>query len=120
MDFVKINAQDLKNILNEKDISNSHIYMLKDNKPLGYGLIKDSKEIYIYVPEPLRGKGYGNIIFKNILNELKKFEYTRLELTVKSDNIQINKIINSNGEIEILEEQNKTTYIIPLIKKASH
>lgn len=119
MDFIKITNPNLKNILSEEDISNSHIYMLKEDKPLGYGLIKDEKEIYIYVPEHLRNKGYGNLIFKNILNKLKDLKYSKIQITVQSNNIEINKIINSNGGIEVSEEQNNITYIIPLNKKTS-
>jgi predicted acetyltransferase len=71
---------------------------------LGYGISK-----------PYRGKGYGNILFENLLVKCKIFGYKKIKLFPYIDNISTNKIMLKYGAklIGTLNEV-KNIYEIPI------
>ncbi len=52
----------------------------------GYGIAKSS-----------RGKGYGNVLFQEILKKCKDLGYSKIRSFVKIDNLASNRVFQSNG-----------------------
>lgn len=73
--------------------------LLKRGGHIGYGIIKE-----------YRGKGYGQIMLKEILKEAKKMGIDSCLLTTNEDNMASRKVIEKNGGILEHIADNETHY----------
>ena len=102
--------------------------MYIDKIPVGYGRIRHSSSEYLEtvvgagnlgyaVSEQYRGKGYGNLLFEELLNKCKDFGYSKIKLFPHKDNEATVKIMLKNGG-KIMGEfkENKYIIIIPIDK----
>lgn len=116
MEFYKIDNK-LLNTLNIND--NDTTYVLeKDDIVIGYGIItKENKnKIEIFIKEEYRSNGYGKYLFGKMLEELKKDNYKKIELTFKRDNYRIKNIIVYYGGLQLRTGLKEETYMIPISK----
>lgn len=84
-------------------------YFLYDNGlPIGFGRVRHETSEYLQkvvgageigyaISKKYRGKGYGNILFKEILKKCKEFGYSKITLFPHKDNEQTIKIMLKNG-----------------------
>lgn len=90
--------------------------------PVGYGRIRHSSSEYLEtvigagnlgygISKECRGKGYGNILFKELLRKCKDFGYKEIKLFPLKTNEATVKIMIKNGG-KIIGDFKKETYII--------
>ena len=93
-----------------------------DEIPVGYGRVRHSSSEYLEnvigagnlgyaISKQYRGKGYGNLLFKELLNKCKDFGYTEIKLFPYKDNEATVRIMLKNGG-EIIGEFKETKHII--------
>lgn len=89
-------------------------WLYVQEKPIGIGKIRHSLtdnskkiggNIGYAISKKYRGKGYGNVILKLLLNEAKKMNIRYILLTVDKYNYASKKVIEKNGGK--LEKENK-------------
>ena len=103
-------------------------FLYIDKIPVGYGRIRHSSSEYLEtvvgagnlgyaVSKQYRGKGYGNLLFEELLNKCKDFGYSKIKLFPHKDNEATVKIMLKNGG-KIMGEfkENKYIIIIPINK----
>lgn len=129
-----ISYQDFKNWLQEMDNHSKGIslpegwvpyttYILYiDDIPVGYGRIRHSSSEYLEtvvgagnlgygISKEYRGKGYGNILFKELLKKCKEHKYNEIKLFPLKTNEATVKIMLKNGG-KIIGEFKQEKYII--------
>jgi len=104
-DFKLIKTEEKISSIN-KDIENYDVYIFKFNdNVLGYGLIKKEKNdinnIYLYILEEHRGYGYGNMLFKKLLEVLKNANFEEIMIDIDITNYRMINIVNKNNSIEL-------------------
>lgn len=84
-------------------------YFLYDNGlPIGIGRVRHETSEYLQkvvgageigygISKDYRGKGYGNILFKELLKKCKDFGFEKITLFPHKDNIATIKIMTKNG-----------------------
>ena len=97
-----------------------------DNNPVGYGRIRHSSSEYLEtivgagnlgygIAKEHRGKGYGSILFKELLKKCKEIGYKEIKLFPMKSNIPTVKIMLKNGGRIIGDFKNhKHIILIPL------
>ena len=119
--------QDVDNHSRGIDLPNGWIpyttYILYINDiPVGYGRIRHSSSEYLEtvigagnlgygISKEYRGKGYGTILFKELLRKCKEFGYKEIKLFPLKTNEATVKILTKNGG-EIIGDFKKEKYII--------
>lgn len=126
--------QDFKNWLQEMDNHSKGIslpegwvpyttYILYvDDIPVGYGRIRHSSSEYLEtvvgagnlgygISKEYRGKGYGNILFKELLKKCKEHKYNEIKLFPLKTNEATVKIMLKNGG-KIIGEFKQEKYIV--------
>lgn len=99
-------------------------FLYVDNVPVGIGRIRHSTNDYLQtvigagelgygISEDYRGKGYGNILFKELLKKSKNFGFTKLTLFPYKNNNATIKIMMKNGG-KIIGEFNDDKIIIEI------
>lgn len=80
-----------------------------DGTVVGYGIFKnnDYDMIRIYIDENYEGMHYGSELFKNMLSLFKQNVY----ISVREDNIRMQRIINNNNCSEIGKNNGVVTYV---------
>lgn len=90
--------------------------------PVGYGRIRHSSSEYLEtvigagnlgygISKEYRGKGYGNILFKELLRKCKEFGYKEIKLfPLKTNEATVNIMIKNGGKI--IGDFKKEKYII--------
>lgn len=129
-----LSYQDFKNWLQEMDNHSKGIslpegwvpyttYILYvDDIPVGYGRIRHSSSEYLEtvvgagnlgygISKEYRGKGYGNILFKELLKKCKEHKYNEIKLFPLKTNEATVKIMLKNGG-KIIGEFKQEKYIV--------
>lgn len=129
-----LSYQDFKNWLQEMDNHSKGIslpegwvpyttYILYvDDIPVGYGRIRHSSSEYLEtvvgagnlgygISKEYRGKGYGNILFKELLKKCKEYKYKEIKLFPLKTNEATVKIMLKNGG-KIIGEFKQEKYIV--------
>lgn len=100
-------------------------YFLYINEiPVGYGRVRHSSSEYLEnvigagnlgygIAKPYRGKGYGSVLFKELLKKCKEAGYKEIRLFPLKSNAPTVKIMLKNGG-EIIGEFNHEKYIIKI------
>ncbi len=90
--------------------------LVKDDFVIGYGVInKDVKNmITVYILEEYRGNGYGKILFEMLLEKIKEMGHKEIYLTFDKNNIMMKKIVIAKNGLEISNDNDKVTYVIPV------
>lgn len=82
-----------------------------DNVPVGYGRVRHSSSEYLEtvvgagnlgygISKEHRGKGYGNILFEELLKKCKEQGYNEIKLfPLKTNEVTIKIMINNGGKI---------------------
>ena len=97
-------------------------FLYIDNKPVGYGRIRHASSKYLEevigagnlgygIAKEYRGKGYGNILFQELLKECKQIGYKEIKLFPLKENEATIKIMLKNGG-KIIGEFKEEKYII--------
>lgn len=97
-------------------------FLYIDEIPVGYGRIRHSSSDYLEnvvgagnlgyaISKQYRGKGYGNILFKELLNKCEEFGYSEIKLFPYKNNEATVKIMLKNGG-KIIGEFKEEKYII--------
>lgn len=97
-------------------------FLYINNKPVGYGRIRHISSEYLEqvigagnlgygIAKKYRGKGYGNILFQELLKECKKIGYKEIKLFPLKKNEATIKIMLKNGG-KIIGEFKEEKYII--------
>jgi predicted acetyltransferase len=106
-------------------IPQTTFFLYVDRTPVGIGRIRHYSNEYLEqngvgnlgygIAKPYRGKGYGNILFENLLIKCKLFGYKKIKLFPYINNISTNKIMLKYGAklIGTLNEE-KNIYEIPI------
>jgi len=79
-----------------------------DDIPVGYGRVRHSSDIYLEtvvgagnlgygISKEYRGKGYGNILFQELLKKCKELGYNEIKCFPFKTNIATIKIMMKNG-----------------------
>lgn len=101
-------------------------FLYIDNKPVGYGRIRHTSSEYLEnkigagnlgygIAKEHRGKGYGNILFQELLKECKKIGYKEIKLFPLKENEATIKIMLKNGGRIIGEfKEEKHIILIPI------
>ena len=86
-------------------------FLYIDNIPVGYGRVRHTSSEYLEtvigagnlgygISKEYRGKGYGNILFKELLKKCKVFGYREIKLfPLKSNEATVKIILKNGGEI---------------------
>lgn len=99
------------------------IYVLKEKDILGYGFIKkvSKNPICVYVLDKYRGNGYGTILFRNLLDVIKKNsideelqDKKEIYFTLSKEEGRIHRIIRRSGGMVVFEDGNSVSYVLPL------
>lgn len=97
-------------------------FLYIDGVPVGYGRVRHSSSAYLEttvgagnlgygIAKPYRGKGYGDILFKELLKKSKEIGYREIKLFPLKSNAATVKIMIKNGG-EIIGEFKQEKYII--------
>lgn len=110
--FIKDNTEEIRERFHEGDC---YKYK-KDNKEIGLGVINNDEndKIFIYIKKDLRGNGYGKLLFTEVLNELIKRGYEHINVKFGKENIQMLKIVEYNGGLQISTDKKTVKYLIPI------
>ncbi len=79
--------------------SNSYKYVYDfyfDDEKIGGFYIDEMDYITFFINDDKQENGYGNILFKYILDELKSIGLKKIYAEVSSDNIKARKIFSNN------------------------
>lgn len=97
-----------------------------DNVPVGYGRVRDSSSEYLEtvvgagnlgygISKEHRGKGYGNILFKELLKKCKEYGYNEIKLfPLKTNEATIKIMIKNGGKIIGDFKNEKHIILIPI------
>jgi predicted acetyltransferase len=109
------------NILPEGWIPETTCFLYIDGKPVGVGRIRHKTSKYLEsigvgnlgyaISEVYRGKGYGSILFKELLKNCIYFGYKNIKLFPYKNNIPTIKIMLKNGGT-IVDSFNEEKYVI--------
>ncbi len=103
----------------------TYIFYVSDI-PVGYGRIRHSSSEYLEtvigagnlgygISKKFRGKGYGSILFKELLKKCKEFGYTEIKLfPLKNNEATVKIMINNGGKIIGDFKNEKHIILIPL------
>lgn len=121
--------QDTDNHSKGLDLPNGWIpyttYILYINgSPVGYGRIRHSSSDYLEtvigagnigygISKKYRGKGYGNILFKELLKKCKEYGYREIKLFPLKTNAATVKIMLKNGG-KIIGDFKEEKYVISI------
>lgn len=81
-------------------------WLYVDGKPVGFGkirhrltekLLEEGGNIGYGIRPSLRGKGYGKLILKLLIEECKKLKINEILLTIRNDNIASMNVALANG-----------------------
>ena len=97
-------------------------FLYIDDEPVGYGRVRHASLEYLEtvvgagnlgygITKEYRGKGYGGILFRELLKKCRDFGYEEIKLFPLKSNIATVKIMLKNGG-EIIGEFNHEKYII--------
>lgn len=88
----------------------------KDNDFIGVASINknDDDKIYIMIKKELRGNGYGKELFSAIIQKLRERDYKETIVKFERNNIQMLKIVTSNGGKHVSTDKNIVKYLIPI------
>lgn len=97
-------------------------FLYIDEIPVGYGRIRHSSSEYLEnvvgagnlgyaISKQYRGKGYGDLLFKELLSKCKEFGYSEIKLFPYNDNEATVRIMLKNGG-EIIGDFKETKHII--------
>lgn len=102
-------------------VPDSLYWLYVDGYPVGFGklrhfltekLRKEGGHIGYAIRPGQRGKGYGTILLKLLIEEARKFGIDRVLLTIKNDNISSIKVaLKNNGKIERVSEEKHYIWI---------
>lgn len=106
---------DLKLNLND----NQKAYFLKsEDEYIGFGTIlfnsSNNNIIYIFVQEKYRSKGYGALLFKSLIDILKRSNYNDLIFDLTKDQNHIKSIVSRFGAVQISNKNEIEKYILKL------
>jgi len=84
-------------------------FLYVDNQPIGIARIRHFSADFLEkqgvgnfgyaIAKPYRGKGYGNVLFVNVLEKCKSLGYSKVKSFVHVDNIASNKVFIKNGAV---------------------
>lgn len=85
-----------------------------DGKIVGYARLEniENNPIEIYVLQQYRGNGYGTVLYKNILAELKKSNLKDFKTSIDKENYIMTRILEKNGALKISTINGINLYII--------
>lgn len=97
-------------------------FLYIDNIPVGYGRVRHTSSEYLEtvigagnlgygISKNYRGRGYGNVLFRELLNKCKDFGYNEIKLFPHKENTATIKIMLKNGG-EIIGEFKDCKHII--------
>ena len=97
-------------------------FLYIDDVPVGYGRIRHHSNQYLEkvkgvgnfgygIAKKYRRKGYGNILFSELLKKCRDFGYEEIKLFPYKNNIATLKVMEKNGG-KIIGEFNKEKYIV--------
>ena len=94
------------NLLKEDQLFECHL----NNQKIGYAIIRknETDRIYLIIAKKYQNKGYGSIIFKQLLSKINE----NIICSVPFDNIRMQRIIQKNKGIEIGRNKETIKYII--------
>ena len=109
-------VEDSKEIKKKFPDSETAYQFLKDNEFIGVASInkKDDDKIYIMIKKELRGNGYGKELFTSVLQKLKEMDYKKTIVKFERNNIQMLKIVTSNGGKHVSTDNDIVKYLIPI------
>lgn len=89
---------------------------LKDDEVIGVAAInqKNDDKIYIMIKEELRGNGYGKELFSHVIQKLKEREYKKAIVRFERTNIQMLRIVTSNGGMHVSTNNDIVKYLIQI------
>ena len=102
-------------------------FLYINDVPIGYGRIRHSSSEYLEtivgagnlgygVSKEYRGKGYGNILFKELLKKCKEYGYNEIKLfPLKTNEATIKIMIKNGGRIIGNFKEEKYIVLIPII-----
>ncbi len=97
-----------------------------DDIPVGYGRVRHSSDEYLEtvvgagnlgygISKEHRGKGYGSILFQELLNKCKEFGYNEIKLfPLKTNVATINIMIKNGGKIIGDFKKEKHIILVPI------
>jgi len=102
-------------------VKQSTFWLYIDAKPVGIGILRHNLVDHLYkvgghggysiIPSE-RGKGYGNLLMKLLINEAKTIGIQRILLTIQNRNeISIKVALKNNGIIEKVTEERHYIWI---------
>ena len=89
-------------------IPDTTYFLYNNNTPIGIGRVRHGTNEYLQkvigageigyaISKAYRGKGYGNILFQELLKKCKEFGYDKITLFPHKDNFATIKIMIKNG-----------------------
>ncbi len=109
------------NILGITDININDIELFsykKDNIFIGYAFIKKEQtnkdNIYIKIFDKYQSNGYGNSLFNEIFQILKKKKFKDITLNIDKSNYRMINILKKNNAIEISNVRGVKEFIIKI------
>ena len=93
--------------LPENFIPQTTYFLYVDGQPVGIARIRHYSSDYLEkqgvgnfgygIAKPYRGKGYGNVLFANVLTKCKALGYSKIKSFVSIENIASNKVFIKNS-----------------------
>lgn len=102
-------------------------FLYINDVPVGYGRVRHSSSEYLEnsigagnlgygISKEYRGKGYGNILFTELLKKCKDFGYTEIKLfPLKSNEATVKIMLRNGGKIVGNFKDEKHIILIPII-----
>jgi predicted acetyltransferase len=96
--------------LPENFIPQTTYFLYVDDQPVGIARIRHSSviflksrvwELWLWHCKVHRGKGYGDILFKKVMEKCKLHGYSKVKSFVHVDNIASNKVFIRNGAVHL-------------------
>ena len=115
--MVKLIEDNSKNELKTKFPNANKYYKFEDNNQnVGMAVINNDEQnkFYIYINENCRGKGYGKLLFTEIIKELNNQKYNEVKVNCSSNNFQMRKILDDNGAKKIGQMERNFKYLVPI------
>ncbi|MZQ83278.1 GNAT family N-acetyltransferase [Paenibacillus sp. 5J-6] len=112
------------NHLPESWIPQTTFFLFIDDEPIGIGRIRHKSSKYLEsigvgnlgyaISELHRGKGYGNILFRELLKKCISFGYDQIKLFPYKNNIPtVNIMLKNGGQITDSFDDEKYIVVIP-------
>ncbi|MDD3822116.1 MAG: GNAT family N-acetyltransferase [Bacilli bacterium] len=115
IELEKIN-EEIKSFLKISPLDHNYLFKV-DNVIMGCGRINTdgTNKIEFLILNQYRGNGYGEILFNELIKEVKRLGYKEIFITLANDNIKAKRIVEKGKGLQISSQPGTVKYVIPIV-----